>query len=84
MQVHKSLTLLTMVLLLGFIFVACSNSATSGTPSITINPVSDGPNTPVVVIGEGFPAKVEVNVRLGPPSVGATPQSYGQAVTDAR
>lgn len=84
MQVHKSLTLLTMVLLLGFIFVACSNSATSGTPSITTNPVSGGPNTPVVVIGEGFPAKVEVNVRLGPPSVGATPQSYGQAVTDAQ
>ena len=33
--------------------------------------------------GSGFPAELQLSVRLGPPSVGATPLSYGDVTTDA-
>lgn len=52
-------------------------------PMIVLNPTTGGPGTSVAVSGSGFPAYVQVSVRLGPPSIGATPQSYGDATTDA-
>jgi hypothetical protein len=51
-------------------------------PLIALDPTGGGPGTSVVVIGRGFPAETRVSVRLGPPSVGATPQSYADATTD--
>jgi hypothetical protein len=51
-------------------------------PAIGLDPVTGGPGTLVAVSGSGFPAQLPVCVRLGPPSTGASPQSYGDAVTD--
>lgn len=62
---------------------ACSPARTVASPAIALNPDDGAPDTEVMVTGTGFPAATEVNVRLGPPDVGATPQSYGTAVTDA-
>lgn len=52
-------------------------------PIIVVDPTSGGPGTSVSVRGSGFPPETRVSVRLGPPSVGATPHSYGDASTDA-
>jgi len=52
-------------------------------PLIVLDPAQGGPGTSVVVSGSDFPAGTQVSVRLGPPSVGATPLSYGDADTDA-
>jgi len=62
---------------------ACVPAIEQAEPAIVLDPMTGGPGTPVVVIGSGFPAKIPVSVRLGPPSVGATPQSYGDTTTDA-
>jgi hypothetical protein len=62
---------------------ACSSPNTVVSPAIALNPDDGGPDTEVIVTGTDFPPATEVNVRLGPPDVGATPQSYGRAVTDA-
>jgi hypothetical protein len=53
------------------------------TPSITINPDFGGANTRVLITGSGFPPNTALSLRLGPPDVGATPQSYGQAIADS-
>jgi hypothetical protein len=50
-------------------------------PLIVLDPVTGGPGTLVVVSGSGFPARIPLSTRLGPPSTGASPQSYGDAVT---
>lgn len=62
---------------------ACIPGIERAEPFIVLDPTVGGPGTSVAVSGSGFPAKAQVSVRLGPPSVGATPQSYGQATTDA-
>ena len=51
-------------------------------PVILLDPITGGPGTSVAVSGSGFPAQIPVSARLGPPSTGASPQSYGDAVTD--
>ena len=51
-------------------------------PVIELDPAQGGPGTCVIVSGSGFPAETWVSVRLGPPSVGATPQSYADTTTD--
>ena len=63
--------------------VACLPRVGSETPSITINPDFGGPNTRVLLTGNGFPPNTALSLRLGPPDVGATPQSYGQAIADS-
>jgi hypothetical protein len=83
-KVHKLFALFPLGLAIAAVLVSCENSVKSGSPNITINPTSGGPDTSVAVTGAGFPAKTTVKVRLGPPSVGATPQSYGTAMTDAK
>jgi hypothetical protein len=50
---------------------------------IVLDPVTGGAGTSVAVTGNGFPTETRVGIRLGPPSVGATPQSYGDTITDA-
>jgi hypothetical protein len=62
---------------------ACIPGVEQAVPFILLDPISGGPGTSVTVSGDGFPPSTPVSVRLGPPSVGATPQSYGDAVTDA-
>jgi hypothetical protein len=52
-------------------------------PAIVLAPASGGPGTTVAVSGSGFPPETQVSARLGPPSIGATPRSYGDAVADA-
>jgi len=61
---------------------ACLPGVEQGGPSIMLDPITGGPDVSVDVSGMGFPADTQVSVRLGPPSVGATPQSYGDAITD--
>jgi hypothetical protein len=61
---------------------ACIPGTEQGEPIIVLDPITGGPGTSAVVTGSGFPAETQVSVRLGPPSVGATPQSYGDATTD--
>jgi hypothetical protein len=63
--------------------VACVPQWEQTQPLITLDPDRGGPGISVVVSGSGFPAETRVSVRLGPPTVGATPLSYGDADTDA-
>jgi hypothetical protein len=62
---------------------ACLPGMEQAEPIIVLDPITGGPGTSVAVTGSGFPAETQVSVRLGPPSIGATPQSYGDATTDA-
>jgi hypothetical protein len=62
---------------------ACVPGFEQNRPIIVLDPVAGGPGTSVAVRGSGFPAQIQVSVRLGPPSIGATPLSYGDATTDA-
>jgi hypothetical protein len=62
---------------------ACLPGIEQAEPYIVLDPIAGGPGTSVALSGSGFPAETQVSVRLGPPSVGATPQSYGDATTDA-
>ncbi len=60
-------------------------SARSGSsPTLIAEPAEGGPDTLVTLKGSGFPANTRVTVHLGPPNVGATPNSYGEALTDAQ
>lgn len=61
---------------------SCIPDIEQAEPSIALDPISGGPGTSITVTGSGFLAETQVSVRLGPPSVGATPQSYGDTVTD--
>jgi hypothetical protein len=62
---------------------ACIPPLEQTQPLIVLDPARGGPGTAVAVSGSGFPAATRVSVRLGPPSVGATPLSYGDAEADA-
>jgi hypothetical protein len=61
---------------------ACVPHLEQTQPLIELDPTRGGPGTSVVVSGSRFPAEMRVSVRLGPPSVGATPQSYADTTTD--
>ncbi len=52
-------------------------------PVIAISPTSGGPNTPVTIVGTGFPANTHVGIRIGPPNAGGALQAYGDAIADA-
>ena len=60
---------------------ACSGLATPVEASIVVDPASGGAGTEITVTGEGFPAGVEINIRLGPPEMGASPEAYATATT---
>jgi hypothetical protein len=62
---------------------ACVPQLEQTQPLIAIDPARGGPGTSVAIRGSGFPAETRISVRLGPPSVGATPLSYGDVDTDA-
>jgi hypothetical protein len=66
--------------------VACVSNLTQAGPAVTLAPAAGRPGTVVTVSGTDFPPETRVSVRIGPPSVGATPQSYGEAIvgTDGR
>jgi hypothetical protein len=51
-------------------------------PGISVDPESGGPGTIVLITGHGFPAHTPVEIRLGPPDVGATPQSYAETISN--
>lgn len=51
-------------------------------PRISVEPNSGGPNTTVVINGQGFPPNTAIEIRLGPPDIGASPKSYAAAVTN--
>lgn len=59
---------------------ACGGAAAPAQPSLTVDPTAGGAGTVVTVTGEGFPAGAAINIRLGPPDVGASPEAYGMAV----
>lgn len=60
---------------------ACPGVVTPLEPSVTVEPTSGAAGTEVVVTGEGFPANIEIDVRLGPPDVGASPEAYAVTTT---
>ena len=87
MKTYKWLKLFRLVvapLLIALVVSTCTRNTTSESPDISIDPATGGPNARVLVNGAGFPAGTILNVRLGPPSVGATPQSYGQVIVDGK
>jgi hypothetical protein len=65
------------------LLAACAGFLAPAEPTIILSPTSGGPGTWVLVTGSGFPATTPVAVRLGPPDVGATPQTYGEGMSDA-
>ena len=72
-----------MCALIGIVAVSgCVPYIEQGEPTIVLDPTLGGPGTSVTVRGSGFPAQTQFSVRLGPPSVGASPLSYGDATTD--
>lgn len=72
---------LTLSLVLSLIWAACAGVRGPVEPSIAVEPAAGTAGTEVVVTGEGFPAGVEIDVRLGPPDVGASPEAYATAIT---
>jgi hypothetical protein len=76
----RPLVLLIWCLVAASTLVACAAPVAWSQPSIVLSPTFGGPGTLVTVTGSGFPVDTQVHTRLGPPSVGATPQSYGAAV----
>lgn len=62
---------------------SASSAVQATNPTLTAEPAAGGPDTLVTLKGSGFPANARVTVHLGPPKVGATPNSYGEAKTDA-
>jgi hypothetical protein len=70
---------LTLLVALG----ACAGLRFASAPAISLSPPNGGPGTRVVVTGSGFPAATPLSIRLGPPDVGATPQTYGEGASDA-
>jgi hypothetical protein len=64
-------------------FSACIPGIERTEPVIVLDPTRGGAGTSIIVTGSGFPAETQISVRLGPPSVGATPQSYARETTDA-
>ena len=72
-----------MYILIGVGMLAgCIPDIEQAEPNIVLDPISGGPGTSITVTGSGFPAETQVSIRLGPPSVGATPHSYGDIITD--
>lgn len=74
--------LLALLLLVGV--AACVSGA--GAPEeamIMLEPTEGGPGTEVTVRGSGFPAHTQLDFRLGPPDVGASPQAYAVTSTGA-
>jgi hypothetical protein len=64
------------------LLVGCAGLHIPVEPTITLSPTTGGPGTRVLVTGSDFPATTTLAVRLGPPDVGATPQTYGEATSD--
>jgi len=60
---------------------ACGGAGVPLTPAIAVDPTGGGPGTVVTITGEEFPAGVEINIRLGPPDVGASPEAYATTMT---
>lgn len=79
-RISLNFSVLTTIAVVAAALIICATGASSDAPRISIEPVSGGPGTPVTVVGSGFPSRTKLNARLGPPSVGATPQSYAEAV----
>lgn len=73
-----------LILMLAAWLAACAGGATPPTPSIEVEPTSGLAGTDITVTGKGFPAGVEISIRLGPPGVGASPEAYAVATTTGR
>lgn len=58
---------------------ACGGATGPVEPSIMVEPAAGAAGTEVTVAGDGFPAGLVINIRLGPPDVGATPLAYATA-----
>lgn len=65
------------------LLAACAGAGAPPTPRIAVDPAGGGPGTVVSITGEGFPAGVEIVIRLGPPDVGASPEAYATTMTMA-
>ncbi len=78
----KRFTAFALGLVITAVVVSSVTSERSSSPKIFINPTSGGANTLVAISGEGFEPGTVLDVRLGPPDVGATPQSYGHVVVE--
>lgn len=74
---------LALLILLLLSLEAYNSRAMQPQPAITISPTAGGQGTQVTVHGRDFPPDLVVSVRLGPPSVGATPQAYAVTTTSA-
>lgn len=79
----KRFMALALGLVITLVVVPCAMSERSSSPKIYINPTSGGANTRVAIAGEGFESGTVLDFRLGPPDVGATPESYGQVVVES-
>ncbi|MDX1689075.1 MAG: hypothetical protein R3248_13920 [Candidatus Promineifilaceae bacterium] len=75
---------LVSILALAVVLTACGGVTAPVEPAIVVEPTSGGAGTEVVVSGEGFPAEVEISIRLGPPDVGASPLAYATTTTTER
>ena len=60
---------------------ACCRTTGPVEPAITVDPVAGAAGTEVTVSGHGFPSGLEINIRLGPPDVGASPLAYATTTT---
>lgn len=60
---------------------ACNGIVAPPEASVAVDPTSGAAGTEVIVTGEGFPANIEINIRLGPPEMGASPEAYANTMT---
>lgn len=80
----RNLASLLLVSLAGLLLATCSLRLVAERPALVLIPAAGGPGSTIQVNGSHFPAGTEVQVRLGPPAVGATPRAYATAVADGQ
>ncbi len=81
-MIHRTALFLFSAFIVAVLLAFCTPGTELAEPSIELEPAAGGPGTAVTIAGVDFPAGTAVSVRLGPPDVGASPQSYGEAVTN--
>jgi len=80
----RNLASLLLVSLAGLLLATCSLRPAAEAPALVLIPAAGGPGSTIQVEGSHFPAGTELQVRLGPPAVGATPRAYATAVADGQ
>jgi len=82
MSIFANRVWLTVALFASILISACAAQRDAGAPRIALSPREGGPLTTLEVQGNQFLLGTYLEIRLGPPVTGASPESYGSATVD--